>query len=157
MPTLKRKKTNYPGVFYIEGTSPATGKPEKIFYIRYRKAGKMIEEKAGRQFQDDMTPARAAIIRGERIAGKRLSRQEAREQQEAAKKAEAQRWTFNRLWQEYKDRTPGLKGLVTDENRYQNHIKPLLGDREPKTITPFDADRLRLTLLKTRKPGTVKN
>jgi predicted DNA-binding transcriptional regulator YafY len=28
-------KTNYPGVFYIEGTSPATGKPEKIFYIRY--------------------------------------------------------------------------------------------------------------------------
>ncbi|HEX9883960.1 MAG TPA: integrase, partial [Desulfobaccales bacterium] len=157
MPTLKRKKTNYPGVFYIEGTSPATGKPEKIFYIRYRKAGKMIEEKAGRQFQDDMTPARAAIIRGERSAGKRLSRQEAREQQEAAKKAEAQRWTFNRLWQEYKDRTPGLKGLVTDENRYQNHIKPLLGDREPKTITPFDVDRLRLTLLKTRKPGTVKN
>ena len=157
MPTLKRKKTNYPGVFYIEGTSPATGKPEKIFYIRYRKAGKMIEEKAGRQFQDDMTPARAAIIRGERSAGKRLSRQEAREQQEAAKKAEAQRWTFNRLWQEYKDRTPGLKGLVTDENRYQNHIKLLLGDREPKTITPFDVDRLRLTLLKTRKPGTVKN
>ena len=64
MPTLKRKKTNYPGVFYIDGTSPATGKPEKIFYIRYRKGGKMIEEKAGRQFQDDMTAARAARLRG---------------------------------------------------------------------------------------------
>ena len=37
MPSLKRKKTNYPGVFFIEGTSPAAGKPEKIFYIRYRK------------------------------------------------------------------------------------------------------------------------
>ena len=157
MPTLKRKKTNYIGVFYIDGTSPTTGKPEKIFYIRYRKAGKMIEEKAGRQSTDDMTPARAAIIRGERIAGKRLSRQEAREQQEAVKKAEAQRWTFNRLWQEYKDRTPGLKGLVTDENRYQNHIKPLFGDREPQSITPLDVDRLRLKLLKTRKAGTVKN
>lgn len=157
MPILKRIKTNYPGVFYIEGTSPATGKLEKIFYIRYRKAGKMIEEKAGRQFQDDMTPARAAIIRGERIAGKRLSRQEAREQREATKKAEAERWTCSRIWEEYKGRNPGLKGIVTDENRYQNHIGPLLGDREPKTITPFDVDRLRLTLLKTRKPGTVKN
>jgi integrase len=47
--------------------------------------------------------------------------------------------------------------LVTDENRYQNHIKPLLGYREPKATTPFDVDRLRLTLLKSRKPGTVKN
>jgi len=135
----------------------ATGKPEKIFYIRYRKAGKMIEEKAGRQFQDDMTPARAAIIRAERVQGKKPSRQEAREQQEAAKKAEAERWTFNRLWREYKDRSPGLKGLITDGNRYQKHLGPLFGDREPITIGPFDVDRLRLTLLKTRKPGTVKN
>lgn len=157
MPILKRIKTNYPGVFYIEGTSSATGKPEKIFYIRYRKAGKMIEEKAGRQSQDDMTAARAAMLRAERVQGKKPSRQEAREQRAAAKKAEAERWTFSRLWEEYKGRKPGLKGLITDENRYQNHIKPLLGDREPETITPFDVDRLRLTLLKTRKPGTVKN
>lgn len=157
MPTLKRIKTNYPGVFYIEGTSPATGKPEKIFYIRYRKAGKMIEEKAGRQIQDDMTPARAAMLRSERVQGKKPSRQEAREQREATKQAEATRWTFNRLWQEYRDRKPGLKGFVTDENRYQNHIRPLLGDREPGTLTPFDVDRLRLKLLKTHQPGTVKN
>jgi integrase len=157
MPSLKRMKTNYPGVFYIEGTSPATGKPEKIFYIRYRKAGKLIEEKAGRQFEDDMTPARASTLRSDRMQGKKPSRQEAREQQEAAKKAEAARWTVDRLWQEYRDRKPGLKGLVTDENRYQNHIKPILGDREPHTLTPFDVDRLRLKLLKVRKPGTVKN
>jgi integrase len=157
MPSLKRFKTNYPGVFFIEGTSPTTGKPEKIFYIRYRKAGKMIEEKAGRQFDDDMTPARASLIRGERAQGKKPTRQEAREQRKAAKQAEAARWTINRLWQEYRDRRPGLKGLITDENRYQNHIKPILGDREPHTLTPFDVDRLRLKLLKTRKPGTVKN
>jgi integrase len=157
MPTLKRIKTNYPGVFYIEGTSSATGKPEKIFYIRYRKAGKMIEEKAGRQIQDDMTPARAAMLRAERVQGKKPSRQEAREQREAEKQAEAARWTLNRLWQEYKDRKPGLKGLVTDESRYQKHIMLLLGDREPGTLTPFDVDRLRLKLLKTHKPGTVKN
>jgi integrase len=130
---------------------------EKVFYIIFKKDGKVHEEKVGRQYADDMTPARAARIRGERIEGKRLSRKQIREQREAAKKAEAARWTFNRLWREYRDRKPGLKGMVTDENRYQNHIGPLLGDREPHSLTPFDVDRLRLTLLKTRKPGTVRN
>ena len=128
---FKEKQDKLCGSVFSEGTSPATGKPEKIFYIRYRKAGKMIEEKAGRQFQDDMTPARAAIIRAERIEGKRLTRKEVRLQREAAKKAEAARWTFDRLWQEYREQKPGLKGLVTDDNRYLNHIKPLWGAGNP--------------------------
>jgi integrase len=154
---MKRHKTNYPGVFYREAERIGGRGLEKVFYIVFKKHGKVMEEKVGRQYADDMTPARAAKIRAERIEGKRLSRKETRAAGDAEKQAAANLWTFNRLWQEYKDRTPGLKGLVTDENRYQNHIKPLVGDREPKTITPFDVDRLRLTLLKTRKPGTVKN
>jgi integrase len=154
---MKRHKTTYPGVFYREAERIGGRGLEKVFYIVFKKGGKVMEEKVGRQFADDMTPARAARIRAERIEGKRQSRKEVREQREAAKNAEAARWTINRLWEEYKGRKPELKGIVTDENRYQNHIGPLLGDREPKTITPFDMDRLRLTLLKTRKPGTVKN
>jgi len=70
MPSLKRIKTAYPGVFYLEGISNAIGKPERIYYIRYRKGGKLVEEKAGRQFQDDMTPARAARIRATGKAGR---------------------------------------------------------------------------------------
>ena len=57
MPSLKRYKTKYPGVYYIEGTSTLTGKKEKIYYVIYRKDGKLIEEKAGRQLEDNMTPA----------------------------------------------------------------------------------------------------
>ena len=60
MPSMKRVKTKYPGVYYIQARSVAKGKPEKVFYIRYRKNGKMVEEKAGRQFKDDMTPARVS-------------------------------------------------------------------------------------------------
>jgi integrase len=157
MPPLKRIKTNYPGVFYIEGTSISTGKLEKIFYIRYRKAGKMIEEKAGRQFQDDMTAARAARIRAERIEGKRPTRKELREFQKQSQEAELNRWTLDRLWSEYKERNPGLKGFITDENRYVKHIKPVFGGKEPQDLTPFEVDKLRLTMLKTHKPGTVKN
>jgi hypothetical protein len=39
------------------------------------KKGKQIQEKAGRQFQDDMTPSRAATIRSQRIAGNQISNQ----------------------------------------------------------------------------------
>jgi len=60
MPIKNRYKTKYAGVYYIEGKG-ASG-PEKIYYIIYRRNGKLIEEKAGRQYQDDMTPARAAGI-----------------------------------------------------------------------------------------------
>ena len=127
MPTLKRKKTNYPGVFYIDGTSPATGKPEKIFYIRYRKAGKMIEEKAGRQFQDDMTPARATTLRAERIRGKKPTRQEAREA------ATETKWTVDRLWQEYTAHKPDTKAWRTDRYRYEKFLKASFGHREPES------------------------
>jgi integrase len=156
MPTLKRKKTNYPGVFFIEGTSPATGKPEKIFYIRYRKAGKMIEEKAGRQSQDDMTPARAAGLRAERIGGRLPTRQEIRDRKRTREETEAGRWTLNRLWQEYTAHRL-LKGLAQDRSRFENYIKPAWGNKEPQEIMPLEIDRLRLRILKDKAPQTLKN
>jgi integrase len=151
MPTLKRIKTAYPGVFYIEGASPVKGNPEKIFYIRYRKGGMMIEEKAGRQFQDDMTPARASRIRTEKIEGKRLSRKEARE------KAAITKWTVDRLWQEYISDKPGSKGFMTDRYRVTKFLQLPLGAKEPKDIAQFEVHRLRITLAKTLSPKTVKN
>jgi integrase len=154
---MKRQKTNYPGVFYREADRIGGPGLEKVYYIVFKKDGKVLEEKVGRQFKDDMTPARAAKIRGERIEGKRLSRKEERLAKKAEKQAEAQRWTFDRLWEEYKAHRPGLKGMVTDENRYVNHIRPAFGAKEPQELLPLDVDRLRLKLLKTRQPGTVKN
>lgn len=156
MSIKKRYKTKYPGVYYVKGTSIATGKPEKIYYIRYRKDGKPIEEKAGRQYQDDMTPARAAGQRTRRIEGE-LSNKEKREAEKAAEEAEAKRWTVDRLWTEYKANRPNLKGLTVDENRYENYIKPNFKDKEPGDLLPLDIDRVKIKLLKTKSPGTVKN
>jgi len=152
MPILKRVKTKYVGVYYVMGTSVATGKPERIYYIRFRKDGKELEEKAGRQYQDDMTPARAARVRAERIEGKRPSPKEIRQAREAKKNV----WTIDELWKEYKRQKPDLKGLGPDENRYQKYIKPALGSKEPKKLLPLDADRIRLKMLKTKSPQTVK-
>ncbi len=153
----QRIKTNYPGVYYREAQRIGGKGIEKVYYIVFKKDGRMHEEKAGRQYADAMTPARAAGIRAERIEGKRLSRKEIREQEKAREKAEAARWTIDRLWEEYKIQKPGLKGIITDENRYQNHIKPRFGDKEPKELVQFDVDRLRINLLKKRKPQTVKH
>lgn len=133
------------------------GSSERIYYIMYRKGGKLIEEKAGRQYQDDMTPARASGLRAERIAGKKLSNKAERELKEKIKRQKSDRWTIDRLWEEYLNQKLDLKGLVTDQNRYENYIQSVFGDKEPCELIPLDIDRLRVKLLKTKAPGTVKN
>ncbi len=157
MPSRERFKTTYPGVYYVMGTAIGNGKPERIYRIRYRRDEQLIEENAGRQFQNDMTPAKAARLRARRIDGDQLSNTEKRKELAAQKEAEENLWTFDRLWKAYKGANPGLKGIVTDENRFEKHILPTFGEKEPKEVIPLDVDRLRVRLLKTKKPGTVKN
>ena len=154
MPVKKRFKTKYPGVYFIKGES-VYGKAERIFYVRYRQNGKLVEEKAGRQFQDDMTPARAAQIRARRIEGNELSNRQRRKAEEAQKDAELSRWTIDRLFSEYIKGRPANKARSIDKGRYKNYIKPDFGNKEPKEILPLDVDRLRIQLLKKRSPQTV--
>jgi integrase len=150
MPATKRIKTKYPGVYYIESTVPGTNKPDKIFYIMYRRNAKLIEEKAGRQSTDDMTPARASAKRTARIEGKQLSNTSQRN-------ANKGKWTVNRIWEEYKLQKAELKGLRQDENRYKLYLETKLGGKEPSQIIQLDIDRLRIKLLKTKSPQTVKH
>jgi hypothetical protein len=76
---MKRYKTTYPGVFYREADRIGGKGLERVYYIVFKKGGKVHEEKVGCQFADDMTPARAARIWAERIEGKRQPRKEIRE------------------------------------------------------------------------------
>jgi len=154
---MKRHKTDYPGIFFRKAKRIGRKGTEKVYYVVYKKNGKVHEEKAGRQHADDMTPAKAVGIRADLIEGKRLSRKEKREQEAAQKAAKASKWNIDRLWKAYKKNKPNLKGIVTDKNRYENYIEPNFGNKEPKDIIPLDVDRLRLKLLKTKAPGTVKN
>jgi integrase len=155
MPKQKRVKTDYPGVYYIEGTSTATRKHERIYYIYYWKEGKKIEEKAGRQIEDAMTPARANAIRADRISGKSLSNVDRR----AAKRQKESEviWALSKLWEEYKANKPQTKSVATDENRFKKHVLPILGHKQLKELAPLDLDRLRINLGKTLKPQTVKH
>lgn len=156
MPANERFKTNYPGVTYIIGRTP-DGKKEKSYHIRYRKNGKSFEEKAGRQYRDDMTPARAAGLRSDRIQGKDQTNAERRAEEQARKEAEKGRYTIGRLWDEYSKGRPEGRALTTDKNRYEKHLEKDFARKKPKDIIKLDVDRLRSRLSKKLSPQTVKH
>ena len=156
MPVMKRFKTKYAGVFYLESVS-AQKKSEKIYYIRYRKGGKMVEEKAGRQYQDDMTPARAAGIRAQKIDGKKETNQGKRDAELTRKAAESGKYTIDRLWQEYSLQRKKNLNYTKDNNRYEQHVKKEFGNKEPDKIIALDVERHKRELLKKYSPQTVKH
>jgi hypothetical protein len=53
---MKRINTTYPGVSYRESKRIGHKGLERIYYIVFKKDGKVIEENVGRQYSDDMTP-----------------------------------------------------------------------------------------------------
>lgn len=151
---IKSKK--YAGVYYREAQRIGGNGFEKVYYIVFKQDGKMIEEKVGRQFVDDMTEAKASRIRADRIEGKRFSRKEIKAAREAERREIENRWKLDRLFQIFIESKSHLKSLKDDKIRYILHLKDKLGDKEIDEISPFDVDRIRVTLLKKRKPATVK-
>jgi integrase len=158
----KRRKTNFAGVFYREVKRLGGKGTERVYYVLFKKDGKLIEEKAGYQYRDDMTPARAATFRAERIEGRRPSRRERREAEKAAKEAEreaeASRWTVSELWEHYKADKGKYATLKTDTCYLSSYINPSLGAKEPRDIVQLDVDRVRHGVAKKGKaPQTVRN
>jgi hypothetical protein len=79
---------------------------ERIYYITFRKNGKPIKGKVGRQYHNDMIPARANNIRSEKMEGRRKTNSERRAEERQVKEATNSRWTLNRLFGRYlKERT----------------------------------------------------
>lgn len=154
---MKRIKTTYPGVFYRESKRIGHKGTERVYYIVFKKDSKVIEEKVGRQYADDMTPARAAAIRADRIEGKRKSRKQLREELQLQKQAQESRWTIKRLWDAYKENGTDLKGIKTYTSQYDLWIGPSFGEKEPREIIQLDVDRLRIRMSKIKKPQTVKH
>jgi len=96
MPRVKRIKTPYTGVYYIIGNSKEKSqRREKIYYIRYKKNGKLIEEKAGCQYNDKMTSSNAARIRNQKIEGKLLSNRDQKKSKEGNGFIDGAVWKFD--------------------------------------------------------------
>jgi integrase len=152
-----RIKTGYTGVYYyVQPRVGGTG-TEKVFYVVFKLAGKVYEEPAGRQYRDSMTAAKAARIRAARIEGTRESGKEIRGREKAEKEALEGRPTLSRLWEGYKAQKPATRSSGIDDGRFQKHIAPVLGEKVPSELVTLDVDRLRMNLLKTHSPQTVKH
>jgi integrase len=147
---MKRYKTKYPGVFYRLVDRLGGPDQERMYYVVFKKGGKMVEEKAGRQYAHRMTEGKAARIRAELIEGRRKGRKELREEA----KVKDVPWTIDRLATAYfesleNNPSKSRKALAVDRNRYENFIEPKLGSKEPKELLPLDMERLRWELQKT--------
>ena len=66
-------------MFYREAGHSGGKALELVYYIVFKKGGKVHEEKVGRQFADDLAPASATRIRAGRLEGQRQLRKEIRE------------------------------------------------------------------------------
>ncbi|OQA91179.1 MAG: Tyrosine recombinase XerD [Elusimicrobia bacterium ADurb.Bin231] len=157
MPAFKRHKTGYPGVTYIEATGLKGKKVERVYYIRYRRNGVLIEEKVGRQSQGVMTDAKASQIRADRIRGIEKSNKEKRHEILLAKEEEKGRWTVSKLWEEYEKQKEDTKSFKIDKNWFENYLEEPFGDKEPQNIIQLDVDRQRIKLQKTLSPQSVKH
>ena len=148
MPKQTRKKTRHTGVFIVDLSSG-----DQTFYIRYKREGKLIEERAGRKKQG-MTSAKANKIRAERISGKTESNVEKRKRNQT----QVRRLNLDDLWEEYlKIKRDHVKAVSTDLSRYKNHISEIFGKKFPDEIYPLDIDWFTSEMSKTRSPKTVSN
>ncbi len=152
MNVQKRYKTKYPGVYYREAKRIGGPGKERVYYALFKVDGKTIEEKVGRQYQNQMTPAKAANIRGQLIEGRKKTRREIKAERSAKK------WTFNELWEEYGRQRAHNKAYETDNLRYKAYVEPSLGKKEPCNIVSLDVERIRMGMKKEGKaPQTIKH
>ena len=148
---MKRFKTEYPGVFYREAKRSGGKGVERVYFAVFKKNGKTIEAKVGRQFKDDMSPAKANNKRTALIEGREITPQAKRNAKEAATAANAARYTINKLWATYCESNPDNKALEHDKRKFELHLKDGLGKKEPYQLVALDVDRLRLGLQKAGK------
>ncbi len=151
-----RHKTKYAGVYYRE-TRRIGGKGiERVYYIRFRKDGKLIEEKVGRQYADNMSAAKASDIRYDIIEGKRNLRKDIIQAAKVQKDNQESRQTFARIWEKYQEQNSSKKSLSRDRYTFKNHIS-CFADKTPDEISTNDISELRQQLEKKKlAPATVK-
>ena len=146
-----REKTKYPGVY-----SYITAEGDRIFYIRYLRDGKLIEEKAGRAAAG-MTAAKAAHIRSAKIDGKALSNEEIRtERERLAEAGRRQKWTLEKLFEEYQATLPPGEGRKVDARNFTR--LGALKTKEPADIDLAELRDIRKALEREGlSPQTVKH
>jgi integrase len=149
MPRQSRHSTEFSGVYFVE-----LANENKSFFIRYKRNGKSVEEKAGRS-NEGWDAEIACLLRDERISGIEFKTGEL--QLDSASNA-GQLWTFTKIFEKYLRLRPDLKGRENDIYRFKNYLELDFADIAPEDVTRGDVECFRHNLQnKGLKPATVRH
>lgn len=148
----------YAGVFYVEAPRATRKGMEKVYFIRYRKNGKLIEEKVGGQYKDNMTPAKASSIRGLRIEGSIPTNQERRDNIKQAKLTEQNTYSLTRIFSLFIEAKSENRSLGDDKTRFRLYVAPVLGKKTVAELATNDIEKIKKKMLKEGKSAqTIKH
>jgi site-specific recombinase XerD len=149
MPRQIRHSTEFSGVYFVK-----LANENKSFFIRYKRHGKSVEERAGRS-NEGWNTEKAWHLRTERMSGIKFP---AGELQHGSDLNAGLRWTFSKIFEKYLRLRPDLKGRENDIYRFRNYLEIDFADIAPEEVSHGDVERFRHNLQnKGLKPATVRH
>jgi len=147
MPRQTRHSTEFSGVYFVE-----LANENKSFFIRYKRNGKSVEERAGRS-NEGWDAELAYLLRSERMSVIEL---QAGKIQHGSDLKTGRHWTFSKIFEKYLRLRPDLKGRENDIYRFKNYLEMDFADIAPEDVSHGDVERFRHNLQnKGLKPATV--
>lgn len=132
------EKTKYTGVFVY-----TTNEGVKTYYIKYSLRGKQFKEKVGTSIEG-VTAAYASKVRAKKTSVDRLK-------EDAPMLVNQKHMIFDEAFELYIKSIDGKSDTLNTKNRYENHIKPILGTYRLDEITPEIVEDFREKSRKKKK------
>ena len=149
MPRQLRVSTEYSGVYFVK-----LANQDQSFFIRYKRNGKSVEEKAGRSNQG-WNAEKAYQFRTERMSGTSAAGNELQSNSDLLSQ---QDWTFSKIFSEYLRLRNKLKGRANDIYRFKNYLEKEFANITPSCVTQDDIERFKHNLQNRElKPATIRH
>jgi len=149
MPRQIRVSTKYSGVYFVKLVNH-----DQSFFIRYKRNGTSVEEKAGRSNQG-WNAEKAYQLRTERMSGTSAAGNELQSNSDLLSQ---QDWTFSKIFSEYLRLRNKLKGRANDFYRFKNYLEKEFANITPSCVTQDDIERFKHNLQNRElKPATIRH
>lgn len=153
---IRAHKDKWPGVYVYEMTERTfMGKPDLCYMVAYKVEGKLRWEKVGLK-SEGYTPQVAAELRAERVKKARHGEDVKTAREIAHDRAMTDRTIAELADAYFEAKGDALKGVVTDRNRFEKHLRPTLGGFRASKLSPLEIARLRKTM-EGRAMATIWN
>jgi len=149
MPRQIRVSTEYSGVYFVK-----LANQDQSFFIRYKRNGKSVEEKAGRS-NEGWNAEKAYQLRTERMSGTSAAGNELQSNSDLLSQ---QDWTFSKIFSEYLRLRNKLIGRANDIYRFKNYLEKEFANITPSCVTQDDIERFKHNLQnRGLKPATIRH